>query len=219
LISITKALQTANNIIQEEAQRDREHCEQQLGRKAQYSGETKQRKSYFNEGDLAMLDRVQSLSLPALDGDFTGLQGSLMDTSYLSIWRAAINSLLDYQGSRYDYLSWKLAKQQALDILEQRDIAAELFEHIEDELGTQTFDVCNGIIAKIKMLERFTAIYDAQPSPPVTMDHNPGSEPHYHLYPLQNKKIMKGVVEAYPQMQQRVSCLNIHLVVNYSRVV
>lgn len=167
-------------------------------------------KSYFKEGDLAVLDRVQTLSLPALHGDFTDLQWLLADTSYLSIWRVAINSLLDYQGSSYDELSWKLAKQQALDILEQRDIAAKLFEHIEDELRTQAFAVCDGIIAKIKMLERFTVIYDAQPSPR-TMEDRPGSEPHYKLYPLQNRKRMKGVAEAYPQMQQRVSCLNILL--------
>ena len=200
LISITKAFQTANDTIRAEAQRD-------LSKKNLPIGRTK---SYFKDVDLVTLDRVKSLVIPELDGDFTGLQLALADTSYLPIWKAAVNSLLHYQGSHYDYLSWKFAKQEALDILEQRDVVAEIFEEIEDELRTQKSNVYDGIIAKAKMLERFTMIYDAQPSP-VTMGDNPAPEPYYQLYPLESRKRKKIVVEAYSQMQQRVSCLNVHV--------
>jgi len=215
-----KAFQTANNTIRAEAQRDLEHCEKskqlqrqteiQSKKNAGYRPPMGRTESYFKDVDIVTLDRVKSWVIPELDGDFTGLQLALADTSYLSIWRTAVNSLMDYQGSYYHDLPWKFAKHEALDILEQRDIVAEIFEEIEDQLKTQKSDVYNGIIAKVKMLERFTMIYNAQPSP-VHMDHRPDSEPYYQLYPLESRKRKKIVVEAYSQMQQRVSRLNVPL--------
>jgi hypothetical protein len=141
----------------------------------------------------------------------TALQQTLADLSYIPVWRAAIRSLLGqqlgYQGRPHSHLSWKIAKQDAFDILEQRDLVAELFNDIEDELRSWTRDVHVGILQKIKLLERFTAIYDAQPAP-TTMDHQPEAEPHYQLHPLEVGSKKKRIVEAYPQMKQSVSICN-----------
>ena len=116
--------------------------------------------------------------------------------------RAAISSMLDYQGQYHSHLSWKIAKQKAFDILEQRDLVAELFDDIEG-----TGDVHVGILQKIKLLERFTAIYDAQPAP-TTMDHQPEAEPHYQLHPLEVGSKKKRMLKAYLQMKQSVSICN-----------
>lgn len=137
----------------------------------------------------------------------TALQQTLADLSYIPVWRAAIRSLLGFQGQHHSHLWWKIAKQDAFDILEQRDLVAELFNDIEDELRRWTRDVHVGILKKIKLLERFTAIYDAQPAP-TTMDHQPEAEPHYQLHPLEVGSKKKRIVEAYPQMKQSVSICN-----------
>lgn len=176
--------------------------------------------SYFEEGDLAILDKAKNLGILAIASNSTTfsshLQLALADVSYIPVWRAAVRALLDYQGDRHSYLSWKIAKQQAFDILEQRDLVAELFDDVEDELRSRTIDVRNGIIQKIHLLERFTAIYDAQPVP-TTMEHRPEPEPHYQLHPLEVGNKKKRIVEAYPQMKQSVSVFDIHLEnLNYS---
>lgn len=155
--------------------------------------------SYFEEGDLAILDKAKNLGILAIASNSTTfsshLQLALADVSYIPVWRAAVRALLDYQGDRHSYLSWKIAKQQAFDILEQRDLVAELFDDVEDELRSRTIDVRNGILQKIHLLERFTAIYDAQPVP-TTMEHRPEPEPHYQLHPLEVGNKKKRIVEA-----------------------
>lgn len=217
------AFQVANGIIRTEVQRDLNDCEKQKRIESEMRERMRRSntedsywpvmrtESYFKDNDLAALDQVNSLEL---DGDFTALQLMLVDNSYLHIWRTAVDSLMDHQGSHYDHLQWKFSKHRALDILERRDIAAELLEEIEDELRIQTFDVYDGILTKIKMLERFAMIYDAQPSP-VHMDHNPPSEPLYQLYPLKIGRRGQKLAEAYPQ-REGVSRLSRSRAVDYS---
>jgi hypothetical protein len=204
LISIAKALQVANRVIREEARRDKQQCEQNSNVSQIGGFPTLRTKSYFEDHDLQILDRLNGLRVPGPGEDITELLQALADTSCLSVWRNAIDSLLEFQDRHFDAMPWKLAKQRALDILQQRDHAVEIFQDVEGELRSRTAeDLCSSILQKTKMLERFTAIYDAQPSP-IHMDHNPGQEPCYHLSPMENRR-SENFARAYPQLQQHVS--------------
>lgn len=201
MVLIAEALQAANSYIRKEAQRDKEKYE---GRVRIHSWERNIR--YFDENDLAILDEVQRSRLPP-SGGIPELSQELENVSYLPIWRKAIDSLHEFQGQHYGSVSWRLAKQRALDILQQRDIAAERFQAVQDDLTSRASDdLCNAIIRKIRMLERFTMIYDAQPVPS-TMEDIPDHEPYYELFPLENRGKEKNIVQAYPQAHQQVSCL------------
>jgi hypothetical protein len=207
LLLIAKALQAANSCILEEVRRDKQQCSQNSLRNASIHFPNQRAISYFDEHNLRSLDLLDGLRVTEPDEDLTELLQALADTSCLPIWRRAVDSLLDFQGQHYSHLSWKLAKQQALDILQQRDVAAEIFQDVEDELRSLTTeDIYDGIVGKIKILERFTTIYDAQPAPS-TMEHNPDREQYYHLYPLGSRR-GKEIAHAYPQ---RVSLLALKL--------
>lgn len=101
-------------------------------------------------------------------------------------------------------MNWKLAKQKAFDILEQRDVAAENFERLQFAQNTpETERFCDNIKAKLRLVGRFTAIYDAQPTPTGTEDrHEP--EPRYELFPLGNQRQKTGA-RAYPNVSPHVS--------------
>ena len=204
LISIAKALQVANRVIREEVRRDKQQCEQNSHVNPKAGFPTPRTKSYFEDHDLQILDQLNGLRVPRPGEYITELLQALADTSCLPVWRNAIDSLLEFQGRHFDAMPWKLAKQRALDILQQRDDVVEIFQAVEGELRSRTAeDLCSGIGQKIKMLKRFTAIYDAQPSP-IHMDHNPGQEPYYHLSPMENQR-SENFARAYPHSQQHVS--------------
>jgi hypothetical protein len=200
-----KAFQIANSIIREEAMRDWEECEgkrrKQAGTSALSVGRTR---SYFSQDALPILDRVSKFKLPTTDQALTNLRSALADTSHLPIWNAAIYSLLEYKGEFYeqwyDTLSWKIGRQRAFDVLTQRDIAAELFGNVQDELRLHSSETFKGIIANIRMLERFKAVHDG----PTTISE----EKHiYSLYPLDIRNENKAVVKTYVSVQQNVSFL------------
>ena len=137
--------------------------------------------------------------MPVNDG-CAGILHVLADTECLPVWRRAVYSFLTYQGSHYGTVSWKLSKQRAQDILEDRDKIVELFEAVDDELrNLNADDTYDGIFEKIKLLERFKAVYNNQPSP-ATMEDRPSPEPHYSLQPLRrrNKVIPRGPGESRP---------------------
>ena len=157
--------------------------------------------SWFVDVNLKTLDLAMNLNIPAPHGDFAPLLSDLADNSCVPVWRVAVDSLLKYQDS--NYYQWKAVKQQALDILEQRDVAMSHFESARDELRFESTDAHDGIFTKIKMLERFAYIYDAQPGNPA---HGP--EPRYILEPITGRK---KTVTAYPHMQQPVSYVDAHL--------
>jgi hypothetical protein len=88
LISLTKALQTASSIVQKEAQRDLGNytrIKQALAEGEPVGYGDRERKSYFNKGNLVLLDRALGLMLPTPNGDFTTLLSELANDSYLSI--------------------------------------------------------------------------------------------------------------------------------------
>ena len=185
LISIADALQTANGHIREEIVRNQKYSQK-------WNTLYAQEDSFFEQSALETLAAADIPSVPTPDDDLTDLMSKLADTSYYQIWRVAVHSLTGFLDSK-----WMMAKEKALDFLEARDITAELFDGIENELATQGFyEVYNGIMKKIRILERFKGIYDAQPAN--------RTEPLYSLYVLRNKKRKQVVAEAYPEMQQVV---------------
>ena len=101
-------------------------------------------------------------------------------------------------------VNWKSSKQKAVDILAQRDVAAENFERLQFAQNTpETERFCENIKAKLQLVGRFTAIYDAQPTPTSTEDrHEP--EPRYELFPLGSQR-QKTVARAYPNLSPHVS--------------
>jgi hypothetical protein len=102
-------------------------------------------------------------------------------------------------------MSWQIAKQRALDIIETRDDAAKLFQSIEEEpRNLQGDDVYDGILANLKILPRFVTIYNREPSPHNT-DGNPQREPQYELFHLPTREEGLAVAEAYPRLRSDVS--------------
>lgn len=204
-MSLAKTFKTANWAIFKEAQRDlKAHSE--AGRNVHsYSTESP---SYFTVTDISTLIAVNFIALEGMESEVTEsalrkLAEMLEDCSYLRIWKAAVNSLLTYQGDLGQTVRWKIAKQYALDVLEQRDVAASLFAGVEDELrgcGTAWEEVCDRIRRKIRALERFTAVYDAQPAgayPDKVL------EPVYGLELLDDmKQLRKGGLVRYPARDQ-----------------
>lgn len=129
------------------------------------------------------------LSFEALDieQDYIGyetLKSVFVKDEYVRIWKAIVKELLEFQGSDGATLQWRVAKQLALDILEQRELIIGFYLEVEQRLkdgGWQ--DICNAVMWKIRALERFTAVYDAQSSPRAQQP-NPPPEKTYELRSL-----------------------------------
>jgi hypothetical protein len=110
---------------------------------------------------------------PRPNGDLSSLLAFLPETEYhyLEVRVKADAALLGSQGDHYSAAWWYLDKQAALDILELRDDAANLFQAIEEYLpSSQKDNVCDGILTLLKVLARFVAIYNRQPSPATMND-------------------------------------------------
>jgi hypothetical protein len=109
------------------------------------------------------------------------------DQSVLGVWNIALESVLEYQGI-YVSMEWRQAKKWAFDILDQRNLAAEKFEAVEDELRNNGFDkACRAIRRKFAVLDRFASIYDAQPSSGAAEYQMP-MEPFFLFYGLKEWK-------------------------------
>lgn len=156
-------------------------------------------------GDADILESAIKVKIPVPGGDLEELTASLAETSSLRIWKAAAASLLVHQGDSSS-VSWHSAKQKALDLLELRQDALEVFKEIVDELRTGRFgSLCEGLTAKLRILERFARIYNRQPIPS-TMEHVPGQEALY-LYESVPEWRKRKTYPAYPKMQEKVTKL------------
>jgi hypothetical protein len=103
-----------------------------------------------------------SFTIPRPDGNLSSTLAFLSETEYhyLEVRQKAGAALLGSQGDHYSAVWWYLDKQATLDILELPDDAASLFQAIEEYLrSSQRDDVCDGILALLKVLARFVAMY------------------------------------------------------------
>ena len=156
-------------------------------------------------GDADILESAVKVKIPLPEGDLKELMAFLADTSSLRIWKAGAAYLLEHQGDS-DSVPWHSAKQRALDLLELRQDALDIFNDIVDELRAGQFDsVCEGLTAKLRMLERFARIYNRQPVPS-TMEHVPEHEALYLYEPVLEWRKRK-TYPAYPNRQEQVRTL------------
>jgi hypothetical protein len=104
------------------------------------------------------------------------------DETFNYYWRRALNSFnLAFQEG-VGSVAARYAKQYALDLLEHRDKAAKHVDLISDELRKKGYEeLLEGILDKIRFLERFKAVYDAR-------DNDHQAEPIYHLYPMETSR-------------------------------
>lgn len=109
-----------------------------------------------------------------------------------------------FQGAVSGTVNWKSAKQKAVDILAQHDVAAENFERLQFAQNTpETERFCENIKAKLQLMGRFTAVHDAQPAPTASEDRFE-PEPRYELFPLGSQR-QKTLARAYPNVSPHVS--------------
>ena len=149
----------------------------------------------------ALHESIQS-RIPDVSEDLSQLLQSLGDVSCLPMWRAGLDSLITATGES-GFPQWISAKQRALDILIQRDIAAESFERLEFTHKTvQVESFCDRIREKIELMEGFVAMHDTRPAH--LKEFLPAEEPRYELYPLSSRRRNKKVAEAYPNIRQQV---------------
>lgn len=89
-----------------------------------------------------MLESAQRLRIPGSDDGLMDLLVSLSYTRYIHVWKKAADFLLEYQGdpSSHGSVKWTVEKQQALEILDLRNEAAEHFEDIRKELARLVLD-------------------------------------------------------------------------------
>lgn len=206
LISISKAFKATNIAVKEEAQHDRERSDHNASRReAHPDWHLEPRNWHFTEGYLETLNSLIHLRIPTESEDLKQLLKDLEDESCLPIWRAAIDSLMSFQGALSGTVNWKSAKQRAVDILAQYDVAAENFERLQFVQNTpETERFCENIKAKLQLMGRFTVIYDTQPRPTGTEDRPEPAEPRYELFPLGDQR-EKTVARAYPNVSPHVS--------------
>lgn len=204
MISISKAFKATNIAVKQEAQQDRERSDRDARRRiANPDWPLEPQNWHFTEGDLEALNSLIHLRIPTESEDLTQLLKDLEDESCLPIWRAAIDSLLTFQGASSVTVNWKSAKQKAVDILAQHDVAAENFERLQFMQNTPETELfCENIKAKLQLMGRFTVIYDAQST--ATEDQLKPPEPRYELFPLGNQR-QKTVATAYPNVSPHVS--------------
>jgi hypothetical protein len=126
--------------------------------------------------------------------------GMLADMSCVPVWRKILDTLIEYQ----ERDSWMLAKQRALDILQERDRIAPLFDDIQEELIDHgDHELCDSLHQKLNLLERFTAVYNALRRPSTENDQ-PAWEPTYNTYDVPKLQKPKFVANAYPNLQPQV---------------
>jgi hypothetical protein len=204
LAEITTAFRDANIKIKVEA-----HRNQKWLAKSRERGSTLER-GHFGDAE------VEILRLALLTSNYsseylldrpTDLMEMVTDQSTLGVWGIAVEYMIDYQSmTGPDSRSyWRMAKTRAFDILELRDLAAERFDNVEDELRSSGLDKeCRAIRRKLAALTKFKSIYDAQPDP-IGQIEMP-SEPTYRIYYL--KDWNKKTAEAYPSVSNEVSVPN-----------
>lgn len=203
LVSIAQAFQATNAVIRQEATRAKEmHGVDGRIQSTRYDN-TPQRYP-FSERDLEILDDlIQAPITGASTEGLSGLLEYLQGISCLSPWRAGLESLILYQSNAAGSTDRRMSKQLALDILTQRDVAAENFEQLQFTQRTlEVKDFCARIQEKILLMQRFVAVYNTQPVPE-TGGHQSASEPQYDLYPLSSRSRYdnkpRRVAEAYPR--------------------
>lgn len=134
------------------------------------------------------------------------LQRTLLDFSYQPYWSAMINAL--FRNLTSDWAVRNLAKQSALSMLEERDRAAKLFVSVIDEVescGQEWIDVCESIRNKIRVLDKFKAVYDAVP--PMEKP-----DPVLHtVYPLKSLDSLKSQIRSGAGTQEQEQVCNLEM--------
>jgi hypothetical protein len=176
---------------------------------------TRRSQSLYLETEILFLHYRGQLVIPSTDSDSVHdllryLSGEAPLDAELIVWRKAVGTLLEHQGPAV-YNSephWAMAKAQAHDILDFRNDAAEIFDEIYQELTLKhLYEVRESISLRLRMLEKFVAIYDRQPTP-YNDSYNPPPEPRYELFPLPSKQRRKKISEAYSTAQFQVSAFS-----------
>lgn len=188
LIKIFKVFQDIDDILYVEVKR---HIRENEGR-------------YFEPPSLAPRVRLTKTDLAVVgEGKWHGSDpptgfalGRLGDVSCILVWRKILDTLIEYQEKE----SWMLAKQRALDILQARDRIAPLFDDIQEELINE---LCESLHQKLNLLERFTAVYNAQRTSSIENDR-PAWEPAYNTYDVPDLQKSRFVANAYPHLQPQV---------------
>ena len=159
---------------------------------------------HFDEDALDTLDLLIYRKIPSGSEDLPQLLRDLQDKSCLKIWRASLDSLIDYLGALSNSNTWRQAKQRALDILIQRDVVAEAFDNLLFLDSTDTIEALKFIDIineKIRLMDRFAVVYDAQPAPDAI--GNQSTEPTYNFIPRDDESD-KTVTKAYPNISQHI---------------
>jgi hypothetical protein len=154
------------------------------------------------------------LDIELEDIEYETLKSVFLKDEYVRIWKSTVKALLEFQGSDAATLQWRFAKQRALDVLEQRELIVGLYLEVEQHLKEGRWqDICNAVTWKIRTLERFTAVYDAQPSPRAHQP-NPPPEKTYELRSLEETRdgVTSGrkVASAYSTTQHEVGTRSLY---------
>jgi hypothetical protein len=184
---ITAAFYAANSSLHDHALRNWRFYQKNLNKISE-----DWRRCHFEEDEVQALKRVTDSALQAVqtpDHDYNNVFSVLADITYLYLWKVAICCLLDFSNKARGGSRYMTGKLLAEGILKSRDIAAEEFDKVEDELRARGLDrVGDGIFDKVKLLEMVIDVYN---------DAKNHDEASYDLYPLKTTK-GKKVAESYP---------------------
>jgi hypothetical protein len=136
--------------------------------------------------------------------------GTLIDTTFNSIWALAATSLFEFQGPTEVYQvstglrkcdPFAIAKERARNILDTRSTIMDLLEGLEDELVQQNLGyIWSGIRSRVRSLDGFEGVYNRDLG-----RSELGEERTPYMRPSEKRKKQDVVSIAYQQGQQNVS--------------
>lgn len=128
---------------------------------------------------------------------------------FIQVWRRALNTLnlaFHYAGGESNMARY--ARECAMDLLECRDNAASHVDRISDELCKKGYEqLVDGILEKIRFLERFKVVYEAR-----GVNSKTGATHHrYQMKMGRYRRITDTVVqEQLPVRSHRIERLGKH---------
>lgn len=88
----------------------------------------------------------------------------LADLECTTSWKRWLDALLHCQKADPHHPDWERCRQWALGVLEERNQVAMLFDEVREVLKKQDlYRVVSGVDTKIKLMTRFTLVYDRVP--------------------------------------------------------
>jgi hypothetical protein len=136
--------------------------------------------------------------------------GTLIDTTFNSIWALAATSLFEFQSPTEVYQvstglrkcdPFAIAKERAQNILDTRSTIMDLLEGLEDELVQQNLGyIWSGIRSRVRSLDGFEGVYNRDLG-----RSELGEERTPYMRPSEKRKKQDVVSIAYQQGQQNVS--------------